>query len=607
MPVVIRVVHTVAPLREWKLRLVAPDDAATDLASGASDVDRQTVATVSAGQLLPGEQYRLRLEARDGAAGVAEAETLFRVPEPQFTLIPLEPGNSSRDFAFGRAIDAAGDLIAIGGKILSVGIVLKLLHRPTGTWREIEAPVGSTTGQKLSPDGRRFYFWDDFGSGVGLVELDSDAARLVIPRTSELFSVDRTGRRVAFQRQTTGAETPAGTYQYFLHDEVTRETRQLTAAPDAIRLDAPSDMCPRPFATTPLITADGTTVVFLTASTLGLVPEDPAAGCHVFAYAVERAALRHVTGVPRHLVLDSPYLSDNGRWLSFAFIDVSDRPRVSAGLLDMTTGALLDPVGQVELAGFDSAIAGDGRLLVLSSQADLDPRVGNPDHSMEFFVYDLESREFEQVSETTGGIVPSSGDGCPPFDPAVNHDASVIVFGLRSLSSSTCRLAGPQRDEANGLMLGRVRAVRKRDGNRHVVFEPATRARVRAGTEVRLDFSATDPDGDPITFFAQVVGGTDVPPGSSIEDHHNGSATFQWPTKLEHAGLYELRVAAFDEGGGEVLHDVTIAVCHEVADDTSEPAVILGIFSPLAGACTAADRNGDQRVTAADLARVAAM
>jgi len=587
--------------------LLSPGGEPHEIASGVSEIDRQAVAAIRGDDLVPGAQYRIRLEASDSKGGRTAAETTFRVPDLQFTLIPMESGNLSRDFAGGLAIDAAGDLIAIGGRILSVGIVLKLLHRPTGTWREIEVPLGSTTGQKLSGDGRRFYFWDHYGSGVGLVELESDAARLVIPRTSELFSVDRTGRRVAFQRQTTGSETPAGTYQYFLHDEVTGETRQLTAAPDAVRLDAPSDMCPRPFGTTPLITAEGATVVFLSASTLGLVPVDPAVGCHVFAYAVERAELRHVTGVPRQLILDSPYLSDDGRWLSFAFIDVSDRPRVSAGLLDMTTGALLDPVGQVELAGFDSAIAGDGTLLVLTSQADLDPRVGNPDHSMEFFVYDVASQEFEQVSETTGGIVPSSGNGCPPFEPAVNHDASVIVFGFNFLSGSSCRLAGPQRDEANGLMLGRVRAVRKRDGNRPVVFQPATLARVRAGAELQLNFSATDPDGDPVTFFAQVVGGTDVPPGSSIEDHHNGTATFQWPTRLEHAGLYQLRVAAFDEGGGEVFHDVTLAVCHEVADDVSEPAVITGIFSPLAGACSAADRNGDQRVTAADVVRAAAL
>jgi hypothetical protein len=605
LPVVIRAVRTTFALREWRVVLFSPD-AEHEIATGHSEIDRQVVAAIRADDLAPGVRYRITLEAADSQGGRTSAETTLRVPELAYRLIPMEPGNFSRDFFDGRAIDAAGDLIAIGGKVLSNSDILEILHRSSGTWRQLEVRLGSTAGQKLSRDGRRFYFWSS-APAVGRADLSSGFVQIMLIGATQFFSVDRTGRRVAFQRQTTGAETPAGTYQFFLYDELTEETRQLTAAPDAIQLTATSDMCPRLFGTTPLITADGGTVVFLTASTLGLVPEDPAAGCHVFAYDVERAALRHVTGVPRHLVLDSPYLSDDGRWLSFAFIDVSDRPRVSAGLLDMTTGALLDPVGEVELAGFDSAIAGDGNVLVLTSQADLDPRVGNPDHSMEFFAYDLASQEFEQVSETTGGIVPSSGSGCPPFEPAANHDASVIVFGFNFLSGSSCRLAGPQRDEANGLMLGRVRAVRKRPGNRPVVFQPATRARVRAGTEVRLDFSATDPDGDPITFFAQVVGGTDVPPGSSIEDHHNGTATFQWPTKLEHAGLYELRVAAFDEGGGEVFHDVTIAVCSEVADDASAPAVIMGIFSPLAGACTAADRNGDQRVTAADLVRAAAL
>ncbi len=61
-------------------------------------------------------------------------------------------------------------------------------------------------------------------------------------------------------------------------------------------------------------------------------------------------------------------------------------------------------------------------------------------------------------------------------------------------------------------------------------------------------------------FFAQLKGGQDVPPGSTITDHHDGTATFRWPTKPEQVGTYPLRVAAFDEGGGEVYHDVTIAV-----------------------------------------------
>jgi hypothetical protein len=92
---------------------------------------------------------------------------------------------------------------------------------------------------------------------------------------------------------------------------------------------------------------------------------------------------------------------------------------------------------------------------------------------------------------------------------------------------------------------------------------PPEDQRVAAGHTLTLNLAATDPDGDPISFFAQVKDGFDVPPGSEITDHHDGTATFRWPTRPENAGDWVLRVAAFDEGGGEVFHDVTISVVAE--------------------------------------------
>jgi len=62
----------------------------------------------------------------------------------------------------------------------------------------------------------------------------------------------------------------------------------------------------------------------------------------------------------------------------------------------------------------------------------------------------------------------------------------------------------------------------------------------------------TDANGDQISFFAQSVGGTGLPAGAQIDDHRAGMASFQWQPSVAAEGLYPLRVAAFDEGGGAV-------------------------------------------------------
>ena len=125
-----------------------------------------------------------------------------------------------------------------------------------------------------------------------------------------------------------------------------------------------------------------------------------------------------------------------------------------------------------------------------------------------------------------------------------------------------------------------VRAVRKRPGNRGPLLDPVPDPRVVAGETLTLNLAAHDPDGDPISFFAQVKDGGDVPPGSTITDHYDGTATFQWPTTPDAVGASVLRVAAFDEGGGEMYQDVTISV----------------VGAPCVGDCT-----GDGQVTADDL------
>jgi hypothetical protein len=536
----------------------------------------------------------------DTAGLLAGAETTFRIPDPLFTVVPMEPGNPSRSFFSGVFIDSPGDRVIVSSHKLGE---INLLDRSSGRVQPFR--IGDVGGPwQLSRDGGRFFVRIP---DVSFVDLQTGGLKVVAPDASEFYSADFLGRHVAVQKEPPVPRPPDARpqLQYFLYDDGGLQLRQLTNDPNAIRQQTSVDDCPRSGGTKPLITADGEHVVLITSAALGVAPDDPGVGCRIFVYDVPSDHLRYVLGLPRQTVVDVPTLSDDGRWLSYTSINYApDQPHGAfASLADLETATVLSPIGGVtSLPSFDSVVSGDGRYVVVSAHADLDPRVGNADLTREIFVYDRVAGEFQQVSETTGGVIPSSGT-CDLHEPSVNRDASVIGFSFFLLSGGGCGLAGPQRSEIDGMFLGRVRAVRKRPGNQPPLFQPATLARVQAGSELQLPLAATDPDGDPITFFAQAVDGTDVPPGSSIEDHHDGTATFDWPTRIEHAGLYQLRVAAFDEGGGEVFHDVAVAVCNEILEERSDDAVIEGLFEPsLPLACTAADRNADGRVTAADLA-----
>jgi hypothetical protein len=81
-----------------------------------------------------------------------------------------------------------------------------------------------------------------------------------------------------------------------------------------------------------------------------------------------------------------------------------------------------------------------------------------------------------------------------------------------------------------------------------------------------------------------------------ITDHHDGTATFTWPTRPEHAGTTVLRVAAFDEGGGEVFHDVEINVVGSERPTASPTPLATVSPAPCTGDC-----NSDGQVTVDEL------
>lgn len=560
------------------------------------------------------------------AAWAGEVGTAAVVAEDatgsMYSLIPMTSGNFSRNFIAGDSIDASGRWIAFGGESGARDTGIFLFDRASGTERILRITQTSSQGHRLSPDGRRYYFSGKSfpeapGSfdALGYIDLESGERVFVLDGVLQYFTLDYSGKRVAFQSHRNldpSVGRPEGSRQYYLYDATDGRIRQLTSAPDAI--DYLAD-CPPVLGAIPRITADGSAVVLVTRSTLGVIAPAPGDGCHVFVYDVAAASLRHVVTLPDGIGLDARAVSDDGRWLSF----VVSRPvppliayQAMPALLDLDTGEVYDPVaGDEEWPGYDSLVTGDGEHVVFSSQGDLDPRVGNADHNMEVFVYERLTGEIHQVSDTVGGIG-STPNQCRSYLLVADNDASVVLFSFKVVSASACQLDGPQRHRADGLMLGRVRAVRKRPGNRPPSFETPAHARAQIGARLAIDFTAVDPDGDLLTFFAQVAGGIDLPGGSGstgapppdgdMVDHRNGTATFHWRPTAADIGIHHLRIAVFDEGGGEVVRDVHITVCEEIRVDGTLSGVISALFdASVPVPCRDADINGDGLISAADV------
>ncbi len=613
MAVRVRVEAGDQPLQSWSLKLSGPGHPDEQLASGVLPVDDQPVAQVAADDLTLGEQYQLVLDATDTAEATAEARLEFLVPDPQYTLIPLEPGNFSQAPFEGLSVDASGTTIAFGGTgVKRLNVEVSVLNSPAAILKSIFVPLASTEGQKLSADGLRFFFYgiSSASSSIDYVVLAPGVLSEGPPTSSALFTVDTTGNVIAYQSVDPAIPPPGGgsggSMQYFLYNTDSQTARQITRDPEAV-VYSNGDLtaCPQTLATTPLISGDGTTVVLITRASFGLAPTATGDSCHVFTYDVARDSLRYVRSFPPQTALDTPKLSDDGRWLSFIETHVIPQGvrRDFGALLDLQTGDLTDPLGGV--VGdptFDAVISGDASIVVVSTTADLDPRVGNVDRNFEFFAYDVAANQFAQISDTTGGI---SGGQCERFRPSVNADARVVLFSLGLASVGSCQVTA-QRNGADDLYLRRVRALRKRPGNHAPVLRPINNVRALAGETLILQFSANDADGDAIVFFAQMVGGLDVPPGSQITDNHDGTATFTWSTLREQAGLYRLRVAAFDEGGGESFTDVSIALCAQVVDDATLPDIVNALFdSHTPVPCQEADRNQDGVLSAGDIIQAA--
>ncbi|MEE8117863.1 MAG: Ig-like domain-containing protein, partial [Gemmatimonadales bacterium] len=103
--------------------------------------------------------------------------------------------------------------------------------------------------------------------------------------------------------------------------------------------------------------------------------------------------------------------------------------------------------------------------------------------------------------------------------------------------------------------------------NRPPVLNPVGNHSATQGEMLTVGISATDPDGDSLTF--DVMG---APEGATLMDHGDGTAEMHWMPGPDQLGSYPMTCVAYDEYGASDSEDISITVVKPVVKPEDPPA-----------------------------------
>ena len=125
----------------------------------------------------------------------------------------------------------------------------------------------------------------------------------------------------------------------------------------------------------------------------------------------------------------------------------------------------------------------------------------------------------------------------PNYDQAGNYSIQFIVVDI------------------NGAMDSKNVSIQVLDFNRPPKLDPIGDKKVMEGEELTFTISASDPDGDSLTFFT-----SGLPKGANF---NSSTRTFQWIPAFGDAGNYSVTFTASDSKGGEDSETITINVINK--------------------------------------------
>ncbi|MEO8605270.1 MAG: beta-propeller fold lactonase family protein [bacterium] len=565
-------------LRAWRLTLRGLDSPSPEeeLASGTAPLVATAVAKLDATQLQRGGTYLLTLEAEGVDGQRLLRDTRFTVPDRHYVLVPLD---SQVDIWSRYQMDAAGQRFAA---MASGGEGVTLYDAGSGKLQHVNMPARLRGDIDLSRDGRRLVA----SSPLTVLDLDTRQAT-VLSYAPRIIDVDTSGRWIA------GFTLAGARKRYELRDLLTGERIRVSNVPF---LRYPPPICtgscsPFPWMSNgPHLSADGKKLVFVSGIDLGFAN---AGQCNIFSYDRDSGAVHLVRAID-DVMVDLPSLDDAGAQLGMLQQVARDQPS-RAVVVDLANGVQRDVLAGNPAASTDAMMVGDGSGIVISSCADLDPSVGNDDGNPELFRVEFASGRIRQITDTIGG-----GNGCAlsgggrygggRFRPEVSRDGQVAAFNLK----------GEQSDVRTGLRFGAVRAVPLVSGNAPPRLDAQGTLATLVNGYLEVSFSATDPDGDPVSLFAQMDGNPTLPYDSSFSAQWLPAYFFWSAPPADSIGQHTLMVGAFDGRGGESVRRIPLAVCRQFVSKRDRGSILMAIFDPQAPGCGSADANGDGVVSAAD-------
>jgi Tol biopolymer transport system component len=569
-------------LKQWRLYLIdLGSGPARLIASGNQPKDSEVIATLRTQDhsLITGHRYRLDLEVEDARGRVASDTKEFLVPNLRFATVPIpDPFDAA---GFGASLSADGSKVVFdrtsSAREETDGVWL--YDSNTHTLVRVEA---NATGSVLAPNGRIVYYYSFANGMFQRRDLDSGQRWFIHNITGFIGRggqgvIDREGLRLVSSGQTVAGDPDSGRSPY-LYDFAKRESRRITPS-----VPVPQDV------DIPALSQNGRFIAF--ASAIEFDPNTTTNGLpQIFLYDDQSGHIRQVTMERDHHW--APQVSADGRLLSYRF-GLNELAVIDVETLETRFYIDLTDRHEPGLA----LLSANGSTLAFTATADLDPQVGNPDHSRELFVVDIASGSISQATDNSDVSL-----------EAISESGDVMFLGFGGFIEFGDHLV--RTDDA---------FVRIRDPSNSppILAKVLKQIRAREGRPYLLDLSAEDPDGDFITFKVQIPDPV-LDPSMRLRDlhpsfeHNAQSAQLTIVPRIGQAGTYQLQIAAFDEHGGMDVSTTQLIVeptsstvdldCNGLFDQYDLDLLIGQIFGRgSASACLPLDINSDGQVTGADL------
>jgi subtilisin family serine protease/Tol biopolymer transport system component len=594
------VVGTVAApgstVRDWHLTVQREDGGATmEIGAGAAPVSNEPLGmlTLDGSGLELGRRYVLRLGATDAEGNVGVDAKTFLIPDPKFAIIPVPD-----------RYDEAGQDEAMSGDGTRVALERFDFSRNSFSFvwlydaltRTLKR-VGSGGPPHLSGDGRTLVYSaiEGFVPPAVLFHVDMNTYD-VQPEGVLAGPTDLHGNRIAFLSQYDPVgENPDRSVEAFLYDVGTGRVRQLT------HVHPPGPIDPLPVINDLQISQDGKRI--LLTSNVPVAPNSTTRGSRqLFLYDDTVETIRQLTSPLQTrtdrsgvmIEVERPTLSADGTVAAYVAEEYAPGSYAQEIFVVDTTSGDTQPA--VNGGRFPSLphLSADGSRLAFASAADLDGAVTNEDLNREVFVVNRNTGTTTQVTDSINSFGPGP--------VAISDDGNTILLESAGVTNE-------------GRLFPHVaRAVPRRRGNHPPVLQVPGMLTAMEGQTLRVIFSASDPDGDPVTLYV----GRDQRSAalnefsSDFSDFGTGTAQLSLTFRHDQAGEYILRVAAFDDAGAFDTKDVRLVVedtqpegdanCDGTLGADDVTALIDALFEPMPlDRCVSADTSDDGRLAVNDL------